>query len=69
MKICDANVDNIVIQRLVKTKTNYWLKALRPLVLIMSKMSNYGKTLRRRKKRKQQIDVFPYRRWAAIRKL
>ena len=69
MKICDPNVDNIVIQRLVKAKTNSSLEALRQLVLIMSKMSNYGKTLRRRRKRKQQIDVFPYRLREAIRKL
>ena len=65
MKFCDANVDNIVIQRLVKTKTNSLSK---PLVWIMSKMINYGKTLKRRKKRKKQIDFFPYRRWEAIRK-
>ena len=50
-KIWDVNVDNIVISKLVKTKTNskYLIgikfdKAIRPLVLIMPKMSGYVKT-------------------------
>ena len=50
-KICDVNVDNIVISKLVRTKTtSKYLtvlsldKAIRPLVLIMSKMSGYVKT-------------------------
>ena len=43
MKISDVNVDNIVISKLVETKTNskyligYLDKAIRSLVLIMSK--------------------------------
>ena len=46
-KILDVNVDNIVISKLVKTKTNskyligYLGKVIRPLVLIMPKMSGY----------------------------
>ena len=47
-KIWDVNVDNIVISKLVKTKTNskYLIrkkidKAIRSLVLIMPKMSGY----------------------------
>ena len=44
LKIWDVNVDNIVISKLVKTKTNskyligYLDKDIRPLVLIMPKM-------------------------------
>ena len=49
IKIWDVNVDNIVISKLVKTKTNskyligYLDKDIRPLVLIMPKMSGYVK--------------------------
>ena len=49
IKLRDVNVDNIVISRLVKTKTNskrlirYLDKAIRPLVLIMTKMSGFVK--------------------------
>ena len=45
MKILDVNVNNIVISKLVKTKTNfkyligYLNQDIRPLVLIMAKMS------------------------------
>ena len=45
IKIWDVNVDNIVISKLVETKTNskyligYLDKAMRPLVLITPKMS------------------------------
>ena len=52
IKIWDVNVDNIVISKLVKTKTNskyligYLDKAIRPLVLIMPKMSGYVKTFK-----------------------
>ena len=48
IKVCDVNVDNIVISKLVKTKTNskylirYLDKAIRPLVLLMSKMNEYA---------------------------
>ena len=48
----DINVDNIVISKLVKTKTNskyltgYLDKVRRLLVLIMAKMSEYIKTLK-----------------------
>ena len=49
----DVNVDNnIVISKLVKTKTNskycigYLDKAIRPLVLIMPKISRYVKTFK-----------------------
>ena len=45
IKILDVNVDNIVISKSVKTKTNskcligYLDKTIRPLVLIMPKMN------------------------------
>ena len=45
----NVNVDNTVISKLVKTKTDskylirYLDKDIRPLVLIMSKMSGYVK--------------------------
>ena len=50
--ISDANVDNIIISKLVKTKTNskYLIGCLyiriRPLVLLMPKMSGYVKTFK-----------------------
>ena len=50
IQIWDVNVDNIVISKLVKTKTNskYLIgikfdKAVRPSVLLMSKMRGYVK--------------------------
>ena len=54
---------NIVILKLVKTRTKfkyligYLDKAIRPLVLIMPKMSGYAKTL----KVKEGDNIFPYR--------
>ena len=52
-KIWDVNVDNIVISKLNETKTNskYLIgikfdKAIRPLVLIMPKMSGYVETFK-----------------------
>ena len=47
--IWDVNVDNIVISKLIETKTNskyligYLYKLIRPSVLIMPKMSRYVK--------------------------
>ena len=52
IKIWDVNVDNKVISKLVKTKANskyssgYLDKAIRPLVLIMPKTSEYVKTFK-----------------------
>ena len=53
IKIWDANVDNIVLSKLVETKTNskYLIgikfdKAIRPLVLTMAKTSGYVKTFK-----------------------
>ena len=52
IKLWDINVDTLVILKLVKTKTNskylieYLDKAIRPLVLIMPKMSGYVKTFK-----------------------
>ena len=52
LKICDVNVDNIVISRLFKTKTNskyligYLDKSIIPLVLIMPEMIGYVKTFK-----------------------
>ena len=51
-KIWDANVNNVVISKLVKTKSNsmyligYLDKTIRPLVLEMPKMSEYLKTFK-----------------------
>ena len=50
IKICDLNVDNAVISNVVKIKSNYKYligylnKAIRPLILIMPKISGYVKT-------------------------
>ena len=53
MKIWYVNVNHIVISKLVKTKTDpkylvglKFNKAIRPLVLVMPKMSGYVKTLK-----------------------
>ena len=52
IKIWDVNVDNMVISKLVKLKTNskyligYLDKAIRPLVLIIPKTSGYVKTFK-----------------------
>ena len=56
IKIFDVNGDNIVISKLVKAKTNskyligYLDKNIRPLVLIMPKMSGYVKTFKVKEK-------------------
>ena len=56
IQICDGNADNIVISKLVKTKTNckYLIrikfhKAVRPLVLIMPEMSGHVQTFKAEK--------------------
>ena len=53
INIWDVNIDNIVISKLIETKTNskYLIgikfdKAIRPLVLIMPKMSGHVKTFK-----------------------
>ena len=53
IKTWNVNVDNVVISKLIETKTNskYLIgikfdKAIRPLVLIMPKMSGYVKTFK-----------------------
>ena len=52
INIWDVNVDDIVISQLIKTKTNFKYligcldKAMKPLVLIMHKMSGYVKTFK-----------------------
>ena len=52
IKIWDVNVDNIVISKLVKTKSKskylirYLNETIRPLVLIMPKMSGYVKSFK-----------------------
>ena len=59
IQICDVNVDNIVISKLVKIKTDFkyligtkFDKAIRPLVLIMPKISRYVKTFKVKQGRK-----------------
>ena len=56
IKVSDVDVENIVISKLVKTKTNskYLIgikfdKTVRPLVLIMPKMNGYVKTFKIKK--------------------
>ena len=50
IKIWDVNVDNIVISKLVETKYNfnyligYLDEVIKPLVLILPKMTGYVKT-------------------------
>ena len=57
----DVNIDNIVISKLVKTKTNakyligYSEKTIRPLVLIMPKISRYIKTFKVEDKKSKLI--------------
>ena len=52
IKIWYVNVDNIVISNLIKTKTiskyliGYLDKVIRPLVLIMTKVSKYVETFK-----------------------
>ena len=52
IKIWNVNIDNVVISKLVKAETDskdligYLDKAMRPLVLIMPKMSGYVKTFK-----------------------
>ena len=52
IKIWYVDLNNIVISKLIKTKTKfkdaigYLNKVMRPLVLILSKMSEYGKTFK-----------------------
>ena len=52
MKNQDIDVDNIVIQKSCKTKTNskfligYLVDVIRPLVLILPKISGYTKNLK-----------------------
>ena len=59
IKIWDINVDNIVISKLVKTETiskyliGYLGNAIRPLILIMPKMSVYVTTF----KIKEKINI------------
>ena len=60
IKIWDVNVDNLITSKLVKTKTNskyltgYLGQTIRPLVLIMPKMSGYVKTFKVKKRDKDK---------------
>ena len=59
MKIWDVNVDNIVIPKLIKTKTNlieYLDKDIRPLVFILIKMSGYVKTFKAEDKKNKLMS-------------
>ena len=63
IKICDANVDNTVISKLAKIKTNskyligYLDKVIRPLVLIMPKMSGYVQTFKVKEEDNKLISI------------
>ena len=76
IKTWDGNVDNIIISKLVTTKTNseylirYLDKAIKPLVSIMSKMNGYVKTFKVKdgdEDRKNKL--MSYRWWKVIRKI
>ena len=76
IKTWDGNVDNIIISKLVKTKTNseylirYLDKAIRPLVSIMSKMSGYVKTFKVKDGDEDRNNkLMSYRWWKVIRKI
>ena len=49
-KIWDVNVDNVLISNLVKAKTKYLVRyfdeAIKPLVLVMCKISGYVKSFK-----------------------
>ena len=66
IKLCDVNVDNTVIWKLVKTKTNskyligYLYKTIRSLVLLMPKMSGYVKTFKVNKENNKLISIRIY---------
>ena len=52
IKFCYVNVDNTIVSKLIKTKTNskyligYSDEVRQPLVLILPKMSGYVRTLK-----------------------
>ena len=60
IQIWDVNINNIVISILIETKTNskYLIgfsdKAIRPLVLIMPKVSGYVKTFKAKDENKDK---------------
>ena len=62
IQISDDNVDSIVVSKLVTTKTNsmyfiwYLDKTIRPLVLILPKMSGYVKTFKDNSEDKNKIN-------------
>ena len=66
MKTWDVNVDNIVIAKLNKTKTNskcfigHLDKAIRPLVLIMPNMSWYVKIFKVKDEDKDKNNILMY---------
>ena len=73
MKICDVNVDNIGISKIVKKNNSKYLigyldKTIRPLVLIMPKISGYVETFKV-KDGNNKINVFPCRWSKAIREV
>ena len=63
IKNWDVNVGNMVISKLVKTKTNskyligYFDKAIRTLVMIMSKMSEYVKTVKKGNNKLMSLSI------------
>ena len=76
IKIWYGNVDNIVISKLIETKnnSNYLIvmnsdKAIRPFVLIMSKMSGYLNSFKVEEGSNKLMSFFPYRRRKIFRKI
>ena len=63
LEIWDANVDNIVISKLVETKTNskylieYLDKEIRPLILVTPKMNGCVKTFKVENKNNKCLSV------------
>ena len=64
IKVWDVNADNIVISKLIETKTNSkclieieFDKTIRPLVLIMPKMSGYVQTFKVKEEDNKLISI------------
>ena len=64
IKFWDINVDNTVMSKLIKTKTNskyligYLDKVMRPLVLIIPKISEYVKTFKVKDRKSNKLMSF-----------
>ena len=63
INFCDVNVDNIVISKLVETKTSFKYlivnldKVMSPLVLILPKVNGYVKTFKIKDGHKEEKTI------------